>query len=49
MKSNEFYSEFNKQIESLNLKQLRDVTKNIIRKIPTSKYDEILNIFNSNK
>ena len=49
MKSNEFYSEFNKQIESLNLKQLRDVTNNIIRKIPTSKYDEVLNIFNNNK
>ena len=49
MRSNEFYDEFNKKIENMNLEQLKDIINNIIRKIPESKYEEILNMFNNTK
>lgn len=48
MRSNEFYNEFNEKIKDLDLSQLKDVINNIIRKIPESKYDEVINIFNIN-
>lgn len=48
MRSKEFYSEFNEKIKNLDLEELTDIINNIIRKIPESKYDEILNIFNKN-
>lgn len=49
MRSNKFYSEFNEKIKDLDLGQLKDLVNNIIRKIPESKYDEVLDIFNENK
>lgn len=49
MRSNEFYSKFNKNIENMNLEQLKEIIKNIIRKIPENKYEEVLNIFNKEK
>ena len=46
MRSNEFYNKFNKNIEGMNLEQLKDIIMNVIRKIPETKYEEILDIFN---
>ncbi len=34
MRSNEFYNKFNKNIEGMNLEQLKDIIMNVIRKIP---------------
>ena len=48
MRSNEFYNKFNKNIEGMNLEQLKDIIMNVIRKIPETKYEEILDIFNKN-
>lgn len=48
MRSNEFYKKFNKNIEGMNLEQLKDIIMNVIRKIPETKYEEILDIFNKN-
>ena len=48
MRSNEFYNKFNKNIEGMNLEQLKDIIMNVIRKIPETKYEEILDIFNIN-
>lgn len=45
MKSNEFYKEFNEKIKYLNLEELKDVINNVIRKIPETRYDETLSIF----
>ena len=45
MRSNEFYKEFNEKIEYLNLVELKDVINNVIRKIPETRYDETLSIF----
>lgn len=49
MRSNEFYSEFNKNVENMNLDQLKELMKNIIRKIPETKHEEILSMFNKEK
>ena len=48
MRSDEFYNKFNKNIEGMNLEQLKDIIMNVIRKIPETKYEEILDIFNKN-
>lgn len=48
MRSNEFYNKFNKNIEGMNLEQLKDIIMNVIRKIPETKYEEMLDIFNKN-
>lgn len=48
MRSNEFYNKFNKNIEGMNLEQLKDIIMNVTRKIPETKYEEILDIFNKN-
>lgn len=48
MKSNEFYNEFNKKIIGMNLEELTQLINNLIRKIPESKYNEVLDIFNNN-
>lgn len=45
MRSNEFYKEFNEKIKYLNLVELKDVINNVIRKIPETRYDETLSIF----
>lgn len=45
MRSNEFYKEFNQKIKYLNLEELKDVINNVIRKIPETRYDETLSIF----
>lgn len=45
MKSNDFYSKFNEKIKDLNLEQIKDIMNNIIRKIPESKYNEVLDMF----
>jgi len=49
MNSNEFYNKFNKNIENMNSEQIKDIIKNVIRKIPETKYEEILNIFDKEK
>lgn len=46
MKDNKFYNEFNKNIEGMDCKQLKDIIMNVIRKIPENKYEEVLDIFN---
>lgn len=49
MRRNEFYSEFNINVENMNLDELKEFMKNIIRKIPETKYEEILSMFNKEK
>lgn len=46
MENREFYDKFNQKIKDLDLKQMKDIMNNIIRKVPVSKYEEVLNMFN---
>ena len=48
MRSNDFYKEFNNRINDLNLEELKDIVNNVIRKIPETRYDETLSIFDKN-
>lgn len=45
MRSNEFYNSINKKIEYLSDNELKKFINNMIRKIPESKYSEVLEIF----
>ena len=45
MRSSEFYNEFNEKIKDLNLEELKSIINNVIRKIPETRYDETLSIF----
>ncbi len=48
MESKEFYRKINEYIKSLEKEEIINFVNNIIRKIPESKYEEILCIINSN-
>lgn len=48
MRSNVFYKEFNDRIKDMNDVQLREIFKNVIRKLPETSYEEVLSIFDKN-
>lgn len=49
MESNKFYNKISEYINNINKEELVDFVNNIIRKIPESKFEEILYIINGEK